>query len=55
MIDYFMRYCNDELTEEEKQEEKRIAEANKNRKVSDNQYAACGCWEDELTLSIDTH
>jgi hypothetical protein len=54
-LEYFFRYCNDELTEDEKKEEKKTAEKNKNRKITDNQYASCIHYEDDLELSLDTH
>lgn len=54
-LDYFFRYCEDKLTPEEIREEERIKEQNKNRKISNNPYAAFGCYEDEEILSLDTH
>jgi hypothetical protein len=55
-LNYFFRYINDELTEEEIQEEKRLKEIRDKKPKSNNPYCAFGGdIEGEEILSLDTH
>lgn len=54
-VDFFVRYCNDKLTNEEKEEIEAARLENVNKRISDNPYCACGCYQGDETMSIDTH
>lgn len=55
-LDYFFRYIDGELTEEEKMEESRLSNERDKLKKSTNQYCACGGdVEGKEILSLDSH
>ena len=54
-LEYFLRYCDDKLTDAEKAEVEAINQKNKDKEISDNPYCSCGCFEGEEELSLDTH
>jgi len=54
-LEYFIRFIDGKLTDDEMEELEQLDLKNKDKKYTSNPYAACGMYEDELQLSLDTH